>query len=234
VGEDRLSGCQDSAFTLFAMATNERSVDRAALHMRRSLTGLGDELRRARHLGGLTMETVGRAAGLSTAQVSRIERGLVRRVDCVGVARLAAAAGLELSLRAYPVGSAIRDRGHVALLGRFRPRVPGNWSWHVEVRVADGDPRTFDLVVSTGAVSIAIEAETRLYDVQAQARHALAKQRDGRVGRLVLLIAETRHNALVLRDARALLAGDFPLDTRAVLRALGEGRDPEANGIVVL
>lgn len=220
--------------TLPRMATNERSVDRAALRMRRSLLGLGEELRTARNLAGLTMESVGRAAGFSTAQVSRIERGLVRRADCVGVARLAAAAGLELSLRAYPAGAAIRDRGHVALLGRFRQRVSSIWSWHVEVRVVRGDPRAFDLVLRSTGVALAVEAETRLYDVQAQARRALAKQSDGSIDRLILLIADTRHNAIVLRDARALLAGDFPLDTRAVLRALGEGRDPGANGIVVL
>ena len=216
------------------MATNERSADRAALRMRRSLLGLGEELRTARHVAGLTMESVGRAAGFSTGQVSRIERGLVRRVDCVGVARLAAAAGLELSLRAYPTGTPIRDRGQVALLDRFRVRLSPVWSWHVEVRVMRGDPRAFDLVLRSADVTIAVEAETRLYDVQAQARRAMAKQADGEIDRLVLLIADTKHNALVLRDARALLAGDFPLDTRAILRALREGRDPGANGIVVL
>ncbi len=220
--------------TLPAMATNERSVDRAALRMRRSLLGLGEELRTARHLAGLPMERVGRAAGFSTGQVSRIERGLVRRVDCVGVARLAAATGLELSLRAYPTGTPIRDRGQVALLGRFRARVSPVWSWHMEVRVVRGDPRAFDLVLRSRDVTIAIEAETRLYDVQAQARRALAKQSDGHVERLVLLIADTKHNAMVLRDVRPLLAGDFPLDTRAILRALAEGRDPGASGIVIL
>ena len=97
-----------------------------------------------------------------------------------------------------------------------------------------GDPRAFDLVLRSADVTIAVEAETRLYDVQAQARRAMAKQSDGEIDRLVLLIADTKHNALVLRDARALLAGDFPLDTRAILRALREGRDPGANGIVVL
>lgn len=216
------------------MATNERSVDRAALRMRRSLLGLGDELRTARHLAGLTMATAGRAASISPAQVSRIERGLVRRLDFVVLAQVAAAEGLELSLRAYPAGVPIRDGGQMALLGRFRERVSSIWSWHLEVRVARGDTRAFDLVLRSPETAIATEAETRLHDIQAQVRRALAKLADGNVDRLVLLIADTKHNALMLRDARPLLAGDFPLDTRAVLRALAEGRDPGGNGIVVL
>lgn len=216
------------------MATNERSVDREALRMRRSLLGLGDELRTARRMAGLSMAAVGRSASISPAQVSRIERGLVRRLDFVVLAQVSASVGLELSLRAYPAGTPIRDRGQMALLARLRPRVSPIFSWHVEVRVARGDPRSFDVVLRSREVSIAIEAEARLYDVQAQARRALAKQSDGNIDRLVLLIADTKHNALVLRDARSLLAGDFPLDTRAVMRALTEGRDLGANGIVVI
>ncbi|MFI5262330.1 MAG: helix-turn-helix domain-containing protein, partial [Candidatus Limnocylindrales bacterium] len=215
------------------MATNERSVDRAALRMRRSLSGQGEELRTARHLAGLSMAAVGRAVSISPAQVSRIERGLIRRLDLVLLAQMSAAVGLELSLRTYPAGAPIRDKGQMALLGRFRLRVSTIWSWNIEVGVRPGDPRAFDLVLRSREAAVAVEAETRLHDVQAQARRALAKRADGSVDRLVLLIADTRHNALCLRDARPLLAGDFPLDTRAVLRALAEGRDPGANGIAI-
>ena len=83
-------------------------------------------------------------------------------------------------------------------------------------------------------VAIAFEAETRLYDVQAQVRRILAKFADGRVDRVILVLADTRHNRTVLREARELLRSDFPLDTRAVMTALRAGRDPGANGIVLL
>lgn len=97
-----------------------------------------------------------------------------------------------------------------------------------------GDPRAWDLVPRVSTIGVAFEGEMKLYDVQAQARRQLAKFRDGDVDRLILVVADTRHNALVLREARSLLAGDFPLDTRTALAALGDGRDPGANGIVVL
>jgi len=52
--------------------------------------------------------------------------------------------------------------------------------------------------------------------------------------RLVLVVADTDHNGRVLRDAREVLRGNLPLDTRATMAALAIGRDPGANGIVVL
>ena len=70
-----------------------------------------------------------------------------------------------------------------------------------------------------GRVAIAFEAETRLYDVQAQVRRILAKFADGHADRVILVLADTRHNRTVLREARELLRSDFPLDTR-----VGDGR----------
>ena len=52
--------------------------------------------------------------------------------------------------------------------------------------------------------------------------------------RIVLLLADTRHNRRVLREHREALRSTFPLDTRAVMAALRAGELPSANGIVVL
>ena len=51
---------------------------------------------------------------------------------------------------------------------------------------------------------------------------------------MILLVSDTPHNRGVLELHRAALRASFPLDTRAVLSALGEGRAPAASGIVVL
>ena len=50
---------------------------------------------------------------------------------------------------------------------------------------------------------------------------------------VVLLVADTRANRRTIELLRESLRASFPLDTRDVLAALGEGRDPGAGGIVI-
>ncbi|MGH2466331.1 MAG: helix-turn-helix domain-containing protein [Candidatus Limnocylindrales bacterium] len=216
------------------MASYERAVDRAALRARRAALRMGDEVRTARLTAGLSLSIVGSAAGISAAQVSRLERGLVRRVDLVVLARVLACVGLDLGFNAFVAGSPLRDRAHLALMSRFLARISPAWRRRVEASVAGpDDPRRWDARLD-GPTSIGVEFETRLYDVQAQVRRALSKQDASGVSRLLLVVADTRHNRAVLREVRTLLADDFPLDTREVMRALAAGRDPGGNGIVVL
>jgi hypothetical protein len=60
------------------------------------------------------------------------------------------------------------------------------------------------------------------------------KARDLGIGRVVIVLAESASNRRALAEAADVIATDVPLGTRAVLRALSAGRDPGANGIVVL
>ena len=83
-------------------------------------------------------------------------------------------------------------------------------------------------------VSIAFQAETRLYDAQAHLARALSKQASGSVDRLVLVVPETHHDRRVLREIGPIVRDDFPIQPRAMLAALGEGRDPGGNGILQL
>ena len=61
-----------------------------------------------------------------------------------------------------------------------------------------------------------------------------AKQRDSGVDRMILVVAGTFRNRRLIRDHVGLVRQTFPLDTRATLDALGDGRAPGANGLVVL
>jgi hypothetical protein len=74
----------------------------------------------------------------------------------------------------------------------------------------------------------------RLGDLQAFERRLALKRRDSGDPTVVILVADTRHNSLVLRAARESLRSDYPLDTRQVLASLGAARDPGRGGIVVL
>ncbi len=100
------------------------------------------------------------------------------------------------------------------------------------MRIA-GDQRAWDLRLD-GPVSIGVEAETRPTDLQAVERAIHLKQRDSAVNRTILLISDTERNRALLRVVVPVLRPTFPLSTREVLQALGEGRDPGADGMVVL
>ena len=174
------------------------------------------------------------AAGLNQSRVSRTERNarLPARVD--ELTAHCAALGLSLSVRVYPEASPVRDIGQLRLLERFRARLPAGVGWRTEVPVGGtGDLRAWDARLDLPA-TVGVDAETRLTDIQALQRRCETKWRDSRVDRVVLLVASTRHNRLVLAEHREALRSTFPADTVEVMAALRHARLPVANGIVIL
>jgi hypothetical protein len=93
--------------------------------------------------------------------------------------------------------------------------------------------RAWDGVVYGAGAAIAVEAETRLRDIQALLRRISLKQRDGDVTRVILLIADTRTNRRVLGETQSLF-GEFPVGPRSALAALRGGTDPGGSGVVIL
>ena len=151
------------------------------------------------------------------------------------LARTCAAVGLDLVVRAYPSGDPVRDVAQVTLLDRLRRRLPPTIPWRLEVPLPiPGDLRAWDAVIGPAGSETALEAETRVADLQALERRINRKQRDGRVDRVVILIADTRANRRALALGRDALRATYPLDTREILAALGDAQQPAANGIVIL
>ncbi len=186
-------------------------------------------------MAGLTQAEVAAVAGISRSQVSRIERGRLPSVSYVTLTLVGAVVGLDLPLRAYPGSEPVRDVAQLALLSRFKtvlhPSVRS--SDEVPLKVA-GDRRAWDRVVTGRGWSIPVEAETRLRDVQALQRRVALKMRDDGVGRMILLVANTRHNRWVLRLHADAFAGAFPMPGREALAALKSGQCPAASAIVLL
>jgi transcriptional regulator with XRE-family HTH domain len=217
------------------MANRVRRIDEATLAGRRLQAGLGAELREARLARGLRQIEVARATNVSHARISRVEHGLLRDLAIADVARHGAAVGLRLHARFFPIGGGLRDAAQLDLLRRLRIRIGEAWSWQLEAPLnIPGDMRAFDLLLTGGGGTIAVEAITRLRDAQAQLRDATRKQRDGGVPRLVILLSATPHNRGALSAAGDVLATSFPLTTRATLAALVNGDEPGQNGIVLL
>ena len=175
-----------------------------------------------------------RTVGVSPETVIRLERGDPATMTVDLTARVAVVVGLDLAASTFPSGDPVRDRAHLALLARLRARLPADARWRTEVPVPiAGDLRSGDATLAIGHGTVLIEAETHLADVQALERKGAAKARDLGAARLILLLADTRHNREVAR-LHPELRERFPIGTRVCLAALREGRDPGGDALVFL
>lgn len=192
------------------------------------------DLDNARRAAGLSLRELARRLGVSPDTVQRALRGDAAAPTIDLAARLAAVLGLQPSVGLYPDGDPVRDKGHLALLGRLRARLSPDLQWRTEVPVPiTGDRRSADAVIDGPGVDILVEAETHLEDVQALERTIATKLRDLGLDRVILLVSDTRHNRAVIRSVEELHRR-FPVGTRACLAALGRGRDPGGDGVVII
>ncbi len=200
-----------------------------------TLLEIGRELRIARVNSGMRQGDVARLTHTSAAQMSRIEGGRVPSVSYRQLARAASAVGMKLTLKAWPAHRRLLDRPQLGLFNDFRGRSHAVWHWQAEVPMPIlGDLRAADAVATRPGCRIVVELITRLADFQGQSRAALIKQRDLGADRVLLVIAGTTTNRQALREAGDAIRASFPLGTRDVLQAMALGRDPGANGIVLL
>lgn len=196
---------------------------------------IGDQLRTGRHVLGLTQAQVARSLGISQPEVSRRERGRSATVVGRSLTRHAAAVGLRLSIKLWPIGGGVRDAAQARYVAAFVARVGRPWKVMLEVPIPlPGDLRAVDVTLKSPSLLIAVEVITRLADLQAQIRAAQLKARDLGAGRLILVVAGTHANRATLRTVRPTLVASFDTDTRRVLGDLAAGRDPGRDGIVIL
>lgn len=217
------------------MATRTRSTDLARHAWHRTRFDVGDQLRRGRHILGLTLEQVGAAIGVSKSEVSRRELGKAPWLTGEEIAIHAAVVGLRLSVKLWPVGGGVRDAGQARYVAALVARVGKAWKVSLEavIEIA-GDLRAVDILLVRGSARVAVEVITRLADLQAQVRAAQLKARDIGATRLIIVVAATGANRRTLAQLRPTIAATFDLDSRGVLAALASGRDPGRDAIVLL
>lgn len=184
---------------------------------------------------------MGAAVGLSAAQLSRIERGLVPTASVMQLARIGAVVGLDVRVRAYPGPDPIRDAGHVRVFERLRRQISPAIQVRIEVPLPlPGDLRAWDasldsLIEGGGRRrSLRVEVETRITDAQAQIRRIALKMRDAQVDHVLVVVADTPANRRAVSAAWAAIGSMFPISRRTALSALAEGRYPGGSSLVFI
>ena len=217
------------------MAARERPVDRGQRIGVVAVRRLGEEIRVARVSRALSIAAVAVAVRISTAEISRIERGRSPRVPMITLARLAAAVGLDLVTRLYPGAPPVRDAPQLSLLADLAGLLHASLRWDTEVPLPiAGDQRAWDGMVRWEGWRFGVEAESSPRDGQALVRRLQLKVRDGEVDGVILIVRDTRMTRWFLDVAEPELRSLLPLSSREVLRALRRGDEPPGNGIVVV
>lgn len=197
---------------------------------------VGKELRTTRISAGRSQQVIARAAKISQPQLARIELGKNERVPLSTLITVAAMEGLKLVVSLYPDGDVIRDAAQTALLLRLRQRLGTEWEWRYEVLVQPGDQRAWDATSTHKATRahVVVDAESRIRDAQEVLRRVSRKRDASGDVRVLLVVSDTHHNRAALAAAREAFAAEFPCPMRDALRALAEGRVPDADAVLVL
>jgi transcriptional regulator with XRE-family HTH domain len=220
------------------MSTRETPASRGRRRARMLRGRMAREIAAARRAAGLSLHAVASASGVTVDTIRRMEREEPGAFTVDLIAAVAEVVGLELAASLHPNGDAVRDKGQLALMDRFRNRLGPNAKLRTEVPIPiTGDLRSADGTLAVraedGPADILIEAETHLDDIQLVLRRGGAKQRDLGAKRFVLLVADTKHNREVIRR-HPELHERFPVAPRRALAALEKGEDPGGDCLIVL
>lgn len=217
------------------MSSSPRRSQVARQRGRAATASILSELRAARLDRNVSGRLVADALGLTTGQYSRIERGLTGGLTIEQASIALDAVGLDLSVRAFPGRSPLRDAGHAALIDRLRRRCHSSIRVMTEVPLPDDrDQRAWDVVLRGRGWDHHVEVETRPRDLQALERRLAVKARDGSAGGVSLLLLDSRHCRDFALAGAATLANRFPVPASVALAALQTGVDPGAGSVLML
>ena len=203
----------------------------------------GSDVARLRSDAGLSQRALGRAAGVDSAFISRIEAGAAGAALPTYV-RLSIALGADLSVRLYPnTGPTIRDRHQTKIAEALLQLIDRRWRPYLEIAVRRPSRGWIDLGLhdSRANLFIAVEIQSELRRVEQLLRWAAEKAAglpswEGwtqlgvapRVSQL-LVVRETRRTRAIAREFRRVLATAYPGDPEDALAALtGHGVWPGA------
>lgn len=147
--------------------------------------------------------------------------------------------GYELSVRLYPIGDPVRDKGQLAVGKRFAAGLSASWQVTDETLLpGEGERRAWDkllrLTASTPPYLVGVDIETRVTDVQALVRRTRGRERDGQVSAILIVLADTATNRRLIDELRHGLGPAYQTRPRETLVALREGRPLPGSGVVLV
>jgi transcriptional regulator with XRE-family HTH domain len=216
------------------MATCETRVGRGH-HRARVLTGrLIDDLRSARLAANVSQRALAEELGWSHSRYRRFESGATASVTIDAVSVAASVLGLEIGAGLYPIGDGLVDRGHQALLSRFRTTLADSIRVASEIPLMNTGSRSWDLLLRIASQVVGVEAETRVRDAQALTRRIRLRERDGGADVILVVLSDSRHNRAVAADLRQMLGRAFESDPKVISSALRAGRELPGSGVLLL
>jgi hypothetical protein len=192
------------------------------------------ELVATRQVLNVSQRAMARELRRSQTALVRLEHlTRIDRISFVDVAEMASILGLELGAALHVLGDPLRDRGHQAMIARFRALLAETIKVIAEVPLPNvGDRRTWDLLLRCVGQVVGVEAETRVRDVQALVRRLRERERDGGVDQIVLVLAESAVNRRLLPELLEALGPRFATPPRLIRRALREGQPLPGSGVL--
>lgn len=221
------------------MATREHRRDRGHRRGRTLLARSVTELRNARLTAALSLDQLARDLGWSATAVGRFDTGQRQDVGIVELSEIASVLGYELSVGLHPVGDPLRDKGQLACGRRFDALLSDRWRVTDETLLPGaGELRAWDkllrLVDATPRCLVGVDIESRVWDVQAIVRRTRARERDGQVDHILIVLADTAHNRRVVDELRGSLGPDYATGPRRIMAALRRGERLPGAGVVLV
>lgn len=218
-----------------AMATRETPAERGRRRGEQLVGRLLNELRTARIAADVSQKAIAATLGWSQTEYWRFENRHTVITSVVDIAAAASVLGLEFAAGLHQLGESIRDKGHQALIARFRAQLSGAFKVLAEVPLPmPGDRRSWDLLLRLPTQLIGVEAETRIRDMQRLVRHVHQRERDGGVDAIVVLLAATRTNRELVDVLRVALGPTYATSPRQLLWSLRSGQPLSGSGVVLI
>jgi transcriptional regulator with XRE-family HTH domain len=220
----------------------DREVHRRALELRRAI---GFQIRQLREDAGVTQAALARASGLSAAELSRIEAGLVAAPPDTLV-RIAVGLGGDVRFQFVPgAGVPIRDRYQARIIEALLPVVHRRWNRLVEVVVQRPVRGVIDFVLHDPdePVAVASEVQSLIKRVEQHLRwHSLKAEGlragsevplgDAPVSRL-LVVRDTPANHRLVETFRETFRTHYPADPVVAMRALTTSTTPRPGAALI-
>jgi len=214
-----------------------RAGDAGTSRLRQQQYRLGHDAKSVRLARGWTQAHVGRRAGTSQASVARLEAGNIRLSVRI-VARIFAALGMDLSLKAYPGTEVrLRDSGQLALADALRLQAHPGWRVIFEAPTADDGRQAADMLFLGFNGATHLELEAGLADFQAQLRRGQLKRdalqrRHGQRVALVMGLSDTQRNRAAAAANAGVIRAALPASSREILASIREGRPLQRDGLL--